>query len=75
MDLYTLNVPVGTVFALNYEIENTFKGTGMRLDLLMLVKEASGVWVLWLAFIGWIHIWTYSWNKKVFPINALVLFF
>lgn len=52
MDLYTLDVPAGTVFALNCEIENTLKGTVTRLDLLMLVKEASGVLVLGLYFIG-----------------------
>lgn len=55
MDLYTLNVPFGTVFALSCQTENTWKGLVMTLDLLMRVKEASGVLVLALDFIGWIH--------------------
>lgn len=49
MVLYTLNVSIGTVFALSCEIENTLKDSVMRPDLLMLLKEAAGVLVLVLA--------------------------
>lgn len=51
MDWYTLNIPVGTGLPLNYELENTFKGTAVKLDLLVIVEKASGVLVLVLAFI------------------------
>lgn len=50
MDLYTLNIPVGAGLPLNCELENTFKGTVVRLDLLILVEKASGVLGLGLAF-------------------------
>lgn len=51
MDLYTLNIPVGTGLPLNCEIENTFKGSVLRLDLLILVEKASGVLAPGPAFI------------------------
>lgn len=60
MDLYTLDVPAGTVFALNCEIENTLKGTVMRLDLLMLVKEA-----LVSLFLGWTLLAGFTCELKV----------
>lgn len=51
MDWYTLNIPVGAGLPLNCELENTFKGTDVKLVLLIIVEKASGVLVLVLAFI------------------------
>lgn len=51
MDLYMLNILLKLCWPLNCELEHTSQGSVMRLDLLILVEEASGVLVSGLGFI------------------------